>query len=65
MKADNFNSEDRKNRHRKNFDIKSQDKKPYEDEENLGAKKMSKEFKRKKQELDEDDWENWDRLYNH
>jgi hypothetical protein len=65
MTNDNFNSEDRKNKRRKNLGPKPSDKN-YHDDESYGLKKNNKEFKKKrKEDLEEELWEDWDRYYNH
>lgn len=64
MTQDNFNSDERKNKRRKNLGNKSD--KNYHDDEVYGLKKHNKEFKKKKKEdLEEEIWEDWDRYYNH
>lgn len=64
MTNENFNSDDRKSNRRKNLGPKPS--KNYHDDESYGLKKNNKEFKKKKKEdLDEELWEDWDRYYNH
>ena len=65
MTNDNFNSEDRKNKRRKNLGPKPSHKN-HQDDESYGLKKNNKEFKKKrKEDLEEELWEDWDRYYNH
>jgi len=64
MTHENFNSDDRKNKRRKNLGNKPN--KSYHDDESYGLNKTNKQFKKKKKEdLEEELWEDWDRYYNH
>lgn len=61
----NNNQNDRKEQRRQKFINKnSGDKKSQSEEDIKISKKLSKEFKHKKQILDEEEWEDWDRYYN-
>lgn len=61
MKDDSGNRKDfrRENLNKKKF----LDKKPQE-EERAAESKRKQEFRQKKQEIDEEEWENWERFYN-
>ena len=64
MTHENFNSDDRKNKRRKN--ISNKPTKNFHDDELYGMNKTNKQFKKKKKEdLEEEIWEDWDRYYNH
>jgi|688.fasta_scaffold30177_2 hypothetical protein len=64
MKDDDF--VDRKNDRRKNIKQKSV-KKIFVDEndDKIIHKKIKNQIKQQKQEIDNEEWEDWDRYYNH
>lgn len=64
MKDDDFL--DRKNSRRKNIKHKSTKKYFIDDnEDNIIHKKIKNQIKQQKEEIDNEEWEDWDRYYNH
>jgi hypothetical protein len=61
MKDDSGNRKDfrRENLNKKKFLDKKQ-----QEEERVAESKRKQEFRQKKQEIDEEEWENWERFYN-
>lgn len=64
MKNDEDNFFERKQDRRKKFQNKSQ-KKDWSNDEYIINKKTKHQIKEKKEHLDEEEWEDWDRYYNH
>lgn len=60
---DDKDQEDRKSLRRENFSKKKNNRREY-DEDYCASKEKSREFNKRKQELEEEDWENWERFYN-
>jgi hypothetical protein len=64
MKDDDF--VDRKSDRRKNIKQKSIKKNFInENDDNIIHKKIKNQIKQQKQEIDNEEWEDWDRYYNH
>lgn len=64
MKDDDFL--DRKSNRRKNIKQKSVKRNPIDDnEEKIISKKLKNTIKQQKEEIDNEEWEDWDRYYNH
>jgi hypothetical protein len=64
MKNEEDNFFERKQDRRKKFQNKSQ-KKDWNNDEHIINKKTKHEIKEKKEHLEEEEWEDWDRYYNH
>jgi len=57
--------EDRKEQRRQNFNTKKISKKQSKlDDESFVSEKINKDFKRKRLDLEEEEWEEWEQYYN-
>lgn len=58
---------ERKNQRRKNIKFKNHKKNDqiFDDEENVKKNLSKRDYKRTKETLEDEEWEDWDRHYNH